>query len=178
MVAPIIRPAVDADLAAITAIYNDQGVATAASLDWQPATRQERAAWLAERRRHNHPVLVATGPDDRVCGFASYGSFRTKPGFHLTVEHSVYVAADQQGGGVGTALMTELIVLARRAGLHVMVGVVDAENLASRAFHARLGFVEHGLLPQVGDKFGAWHDMVLPVLILSEDAPRTAGDPR
>ena len=36
-----------------------------------------------------------------------------------------------------------LIEHARAAGIHVMVGAVDAENADSIAFHERLGFVEH-----------------------------------
>ena len=45
--------------------------------------------------------------------------------------------------------------------MHVMVGAIDAENVASIAFHARMGFVETARMPQVGFKFGRWLDLVL-----------------
>jgi len=41
-----------------------------------------------------------------------------------------------------------------------MVGVLDAGNMASRAFHRSLGFTESAVLPEVGRKFGRWLDVV------------------
>ena len=41
-----------------------------------------------------------------------------------------------------------------------MIGVLDADNTASRAFHKNLGFVESAVLPEVGRKFGRWLDVV------------------
>jgi len=38
--------------------------------------------------------------------------------------------------------------------------MVDGENTASLAFHARFGFREVRRLPQVGAKFGRWIDLV------------------
>jgi phosphinothricin acetyltransferase len=46
-------------------------------------------------------------------------------------------------------------------GMHAIVGAVTAANTASRRFHAALGDVEAGLMPQVGGKFGRYHDLVL-----------------
>ena len=41
-----------------------------------------------------------------------------------------------------------------------MIGVLDADNAASRAFHKSLGFVESAVLSEVGRKFGCWLDVV------------------
>ena len=42
-----------------------------------------------------------------------------------------------------------------------MVGAIDASNTGSLRLHARLGFVQTGLMPQVGRKFGRWLDLAL-----------------
>ena len=116
-----------------------------------------------------HPVLVAVDAEV-VVGWATYGDFRDTgrwPGYRFTVEHSVHVAESHWGRGVGRALMVALVETARRAGKRVMVAAIDAGNVGSIEFHARLGFVEVGRMPGVGDKWGQRLDLVLMQLDLS-----------
>lgn len=116
--------------------------------------------------RSRLPVLVAHDAVGKVVGYASYGTWRTIEGFRHTVEHSVYVRADQRGQGLGPALMQALIERARTAKLHVMVAAIESENAASIRLHQRLGFVTTGQMPQVGRKFGRWLDLTFMQLIL------------
>ena len=160
-----IRPAELADIPALTALYNELGVATTASYDLAEVSEAERTAWLQEHQEHGWPVLVAE-LDGRVVGYGAYGRFREKAGYDTTVEHSVYVAADTQGTGVGRALMDALIAHARQAGVHLMLGGVDAANQASIDFHHRLGFVDSGVIHEVGRKFDRWLDVAFLVKVL------------
>lgn len=154
-----IRPAVEADLDVITAIYNEAGVGTTASYDLAPVSVAEQRTRFETKTRHGYPTLVAD-VDGTVVGYASYGPFRDKAGYAYTVEHSVYVAAGNRASGVGRMLMNALIDYARGHGVHAMLGVVDAANGASVTFHEGLGFVEVGRMPEVGRKFGRWLDAV------------------
>ena len=156
---PVIRSANHEDLPAIVEIYNEGGVTTTASYDIEPVTLEERAAWFERLRNQGHPVLVLE-ENGRVVGFASYGSFRDKAAYLHTVEHSVYVAEGRRSNGVGRMLLGALLDHARGRGVHIMVGVLDADNMASRAFHKSLGFIESAVLPEVGRKFGRWLDVV------------------
>ena len=158
-----IRTAPAQDVPAITAIYNETGVATTASYDLAPVTVADRLAWFEGKQRRQFPVMVAeVSPDDGqdanatpvIVGFAAY----------FTVEHSVYVVPDRRAGGVGRMLMSALIDHARGRGIHVMVGVVDANNSASIQFHEQLGFTVAGRLEEVGRKFGRWLDVVFVTL--------------
>lgn len=166
-----IRRATETDVAAITAIYNEAGVGTTASYDLAPVSEADRAEWLAAKRRRQFPVLVAED-EGAVVGFASYGTFRDKAGYDFTVEHSVYVTAQRQSGGVGRMLMTALIDYARGHGVHVMVGAIDAANAGSIRFHEQFGFVESGRLLEVGRKFGLWLDVVLMTLTFEDARPQ------
>ncbi|MCT1459594.1 N-acetyltransferase family protein [Aestuariimicrobium sp. p3-SID1156] len=173
---PIIRAATTDDLPAITAIYNTAGVATTASYDLSPVTVADRAAWLQAKQRRRFPVLVATEMDShgdqQVVGFASYGPFRDKAGYDFTVEHSVYVSTEHRAMGVGRMLMSALVDHARGQGIHAMVGVLDAGNEASIAFHEKLGFTESGRLHEVGRKFGTWLDVVLMTMTFPDTSPQ------
>ncbi|HTH99698.1 MAG TPA: GNAT family N-acetyltransferase [Acidisoma sp.] len=160
-----IRPATERDLPAILAITNHAILHTTASWQTKPHTMEMRAAWLAERRMAGLPVLIAEA-DGEVAGYGSYGSFRAYEGYALTVEHSIYVEERFQGQGLGRALLAALIDHATAAGMHVMVGVISAENTVSIALHERFGFEVTGRLPEVGRKFDRWLDLVLMQKIL------------
>ena len=156
----MIRAAIESDLPAILAIYNDAVLNTTAIWNETPVDLENRRAWLAARAKAGFPVLVAE-EEGRVAGYGSFGDFRPFEGYRVTVEHSIYVAADFRGKGFGAALLAALIDEARRLDKHVMIGGVDAANAISIALHAKFGFVEAGRLPGVGVKFGRPLDLVL-----------------
>ncbi|WP_285960670.1 GNAT family N-acetyltransferase [Pseudomonas tohonis] len=162
----ITRDASEADLPGILAIYNDAVEHTTAIWNETLVDLANRRAWLAERTAAGFPVLAARDAAGEVVGYASYGAWRPHDGYRHTVEHSVYVRADQRGKGLGPQLMQALIERARSAGLHVMVGAIESENAASIRLHQRLGFTTTGQMPQVGRKFGRWLDLTFMQLIL------------
>ena len=96
-----------------------------------------------------------------VAGFVLYGQFRGGPGYAHTMEHSIHVARDARGAGLGRALMERAEAHARAAGVHSMIAGVAGENSGGAGFHTALGYNEIARLPQVGRKFGRWHDLVL-----------------
>lgn len=167
-----IRPATEADLPAITAIYNDVIATSTAIYVDEPFSAEERAAWFAARRAAGYPVLVADDGDG-VLGLATFGDFRAYPGYRHTVEHSVHVRADARGRGLGSTLVAALFEPARALGKHVMIAAVDASNAGSIRMHERLGFARGAILREVGWKFGRWLDVEFMQKFL--DAP---GAPR
>lgn len=161
-----IRNAVAGDAPGIAHIYNDAVAHTTAIWNEQTVDAADRAAWTVGRQAAGLPVLIAAGPAGEVLGYASYGPWRAFDGYRHTVEHSVYVREDHRGQGIGASLLQVLIERARDAGMHAMVGAIEASNSGSIALHAKLGFVQVGVLPQVGEKFGRWLDLALLQLTL------------
>jgi len=155
----VIRPAVEADLPAILAIYNDAVLNTTAIWNWDTVDLANRRAWFAARRAQNYPVLVADEGQGAIA-YASFGDWRPFDGYRHSVEHSVYVGPAAQRRGLGSALLEALIGEARRLGKHVILGGIDATNEPSLALHRRHGFTETARMPQVGQKFGRWLDLV------------------
>lgn len=154
-----LREAVPADLPAILDIYNDAILTGTSSWDYEPWSPVQHADWYAHKVENGFPILVAV-EGEQLLGYATYGEFRPKIGYAATREHSVYVHDAARGKGVGSRLMAELIDRARQSGVHALIGAIAADNEASLALHARLGFVEVGRLPEVGRKFDRWLDLV------------------
>jgi L-amino acid N-acyltransferase YncA len=156
----VVRPAIDPDLSAILAIYNDAVRHTTAIWNDAVVDLDNRRAWLGARTRLGYPVLVGE-EDGAVVAYGSFGDFRAFDGYRFTVEHSVYVAEGSRRRGVASALIMALAERASALGKHVMVAGIASENEASIALHRKLGFVETGRMPEVGYKFGRWLDLVL-----------------
>lgn len=166
-----VRAATRADVPAILEIYNHAVIHTTASYDLEPVSLESRLDWYDHKVQEGWPVLVSVNGDD-VTGWATFGSFREKPGYRYTAEHSVYVRHDCRGEGVGQALMAAVIAEARTRGLHTLIGGVDADNAGSLAFHEGLGFTRVAHFRQVGHKFGRWLDLVFLQLDLEQPTPR------
>ena len=64
--------------------------------------------------------------------------------------------------------MLKLIEHAQQHKIHVMVAAIDHENVGSIHLHGQLGFKQTGYMPQVGQKFGLWRDLVLMQLNFDE----------
>ncbi len=165
----IIRDAAEADLPALRDIFNDAVLNTTAIWMDNVVDLANRQAWFAARAQQGYPILVAENADGEVVGYASFGDWRPFDGFCHTVEHSVYIRADQRGKGLGPQLLTALIERAKACDKHVMVATIESGNAASIGLHQRLGFAITGQMPQVGRKFGRWLDLTFMQLILTPE---------
>jgi phosphinothricin acetyltransferase len=168
-----IRAAREEDLVAISAIHNDVVASSNAIFSDIAETLEQRREWFAQRIAAGWPVLVA-GAAGEVLGFASFGPFRTWPGYRETVEQTIHVHRDARRRGVGRALAGALVDEARERRLHAIIAGIDGGNEASIALHRAVGFAEVGLLPQVAIKHGTRLDLLLMELLLD---PIGAVDP-
>lgn len=160
-----IRPAAVADLPAISAIYNHSVLTSTCTFALEPETIEEREAWFAGRNPA-HPVLVAEAGSE-VVAWASLSPWNKRCGYATTVEWSVYVREDWQRRGLASAMLTELIRLAKEAGHRTIIGGVSADQTPSLELHRRHGFEQVAHLREVGFKFGRWLDVIYLQLMLS-----------
>lgn len=156
----LVREAAPGDLPTIAAIYDHEVESTTTTLDTEPMSREERAAWLARRDHERHPVLVAE-QGGRIIGYGELKPWSPRKGYARTAEVSVFVAADARGAGAGRALLSELVARARQSGLGVLLSRIGGESAASIALHAALGFRHLCTMERVGEKFGRLLDVEL-----------------
>ena len=151
---------------AILDIFNEAIANSTALYDYQPRSIESMVAWFTAKETGNFPVIGAVSDDDRLLGFASYGTFRAWPAYKYSVEHSIYIHPDHRRAGIGMALMQRLIASAQAQQYHLMVGGIDMTNASSIALHEKLGFVHAGTIQQAGFKFGRWLDLGFYQLLL------------
>lgn len=166
-----IRPAEFQDLQSIQTLYNHEVLNGMATWNSEAKELAHFNAWFQQLRQNHFPLFVIeTEQSHEIIGFADYSTFRAITGFSNTVEHSVFIAPQYAGLGVGTKLLKHLIAHAKAQGLHIMVAAIDHENIGSIRLHEKLGFKQTGYMPEVGQKFGKWRDLVLMQLCLSDSS--------
>ncbi len=150
----------------IMEIFNEAIVHSTALYDYKPRTMEFMNEWYTEKQLGNYPIIGLFDSMDLLLGFASYGSFRIRPAYKYTVEHSVYVRVDQRGKGFGSELLKEIIRFAEIQDYHVLIGGIDASNQVSIHIHEKEGFVLNGIIYEAGFKFGRWLDLAFYQRIL------------
>jgi L-amino acid N-acyltransferase len=158
----------------ILQIFNEAILNSTAVYDYRPRTAGVIRSWLESKVCAGLPVIGVEEEGGGLLGFATYGSFRDRPAYKYSVEHSVYVRSDCRRKGLGVVLLSKLIDAARSEERHLMVGGIDVDNVASIALHRKLGFSHAGTVRQAGYKFSRWLDLAFYQLIL--DTPRRPVD--
>ena len=157
----IIRHATLDDIPPIHAIYSNSVLQETASWELTPPDAAEMGRRMQGVLEQGYPYFVAT-LDERVVGYSYANNYRPRPGYRFTVENSIYVHPAFQRRGIARQLMTTVVEACNARGFRQMIAVIgDSENHASIALHRALGFVQVGLLPTIGFKFGRWLDGVL-----------------
>ena len=85
---------------------------------------------------------------------------RARPAYATTIEDSVYVRRDRRGGGIGRALLEELVRLASDHGFHTVIARISGTNEPSIRLHRSCGFELVGIEREVGRKHRQWLDVV------------------
>jgi phosphinothricin acetyltransferase len=155
-VTAVIRPATDADVDGVAAIYDEQVRTGISTFDLAPPPTSYWTRRLASEEPGDH--FLAAHDGDSVVGFAYSSSYRPRPGYRLTRETSVYLDPRVRGQGLGRRLYDELLPRLTADGMHVALALVALPNPASVALHEGCGFAHLGTMREVGHKFGGWID--------------------
>ncbi len=160
-----IRPACEADLPALTEIFNAAILGPISTGHLEPVTLEDRRLWWEAHLDPRYPILSADRAGE-VIGYASLSPWSPYPVYTRTVESSLYLAASAQGRGLGTTLMHALLDEARRLDHHVVLSRIWAKNAASLAMCHKCGFETVGVQREVGQRHGVWEDCAILQLIL------------
>lgn len=155
----MIRKAETQDIPALLEIYNYEVKNGVATLDINEKTQAQWTEWFLRHNIKNHPLIVLE-ENGIIKGYASLSSYREKEAYSSTVELSIYVHPRFRGQGAGTALMNEILNMAREdKTVHTVVSVITSGNAASERLHDKFGFSFCGKIKEAGIKFGEFVDI-------------------
>jgi phosphinothricin acetyltransferase len=162
----LLRTADVRDAEDIASIYNHEVERETSTFDLVTRSVDDQRAWITARSGA-FSVLVAEDMKVGVVGFAALSTYRDRAGYRTTVEDSVYVRHDQHRRGIGKALLTQLVDVARESGFHTVIARIESQSHASIALHESLGCVHVGVEREIGRKFGRWLDSLIMQKMLS-----------
>ena len=155
-----IAPLEDQHWPAVESIYA-AGIATGhATFEAAPPTWESfDTSRLAGQR-------VVALEDDAVVGWAAASAISDRCVYGGVVEHSVYVAPESSGRGVGRTLLDHLILATEGAGIWTIQSGIFPENAASLRLHERAGFRTVGRRERLGlmthgPMAGQWRDVLM-----------------
>jgi L-amino acid N-acyltransferase YncA len=156
-----IRPMLDGDWPAVQRIYRE-GIATGHATFESEAPDWER---FNTSRLPGHR-LVAETAEGRILGWAAVSPASSRPVYSGVVEHSVYIAAEARGLGLGATLLRALAESTEADGIWTIQASVFPENEASLKLHLANGYVVVGRRRRIarmahGPLAGQWRDTIL-----------------
>lgn len=161
-----LRRATPADAAGVATVYAPYVLGSPATFDLDlPAVQA-----VADRIAGPLPWWVAVEAGV-VVGYAYASPHHERAAYAWSVDCTVYLAPSAGGRGLGRRLYDVLLADLRDHGYVSAYAKITKPNAASEALHAACGFAPVGVLPQVGYKLGAWHDVGLWALALVDPPP-------
>jgi L-amino acid N-acyltransferase YncA len=163
-----IRPSLESDLPAITAIYAHHVLHGTGTFETTAPSEAEMTSRRADVMAKGLPYLVAED-SGQVLGYAYCQWFKPRPAYRFSAEDSIYLHPDAAGKGLGRQLLADLAAQAEAVGIRKLIAVIgDSANAASIGVHRSQGFVPVGVFKSCGWKFGRWLDVVLMEKTLGE----------
>lgn len=139
----------------ICQIYKE-GIATKmATFETDPGSWEE---WDAGHMKS--PRLVAFS-DHHILGWAALSAVSNRCVYEGVAEVSIYIRSSEQGKGIGTQLLQELIRQSESEGIWTLQSGIFSENQSSIKLHEKCGFRIVGIREKLGKMDGIWRDVTL-----------------
>jgi L-amino acid N-acyltransferase YncA len=156
-----LRPATEADLPAIVAIYNATVAGRMVTADLAPVTVESRRAWFALHASPTRPLWVLADATGEVAAWLSFDTFFPRAAYDGTAMIALYVATAHHRRGLGRQLLREAMHRAPSLGLHTLLGYIFAHNAPSLRLFEAEGFARWAHLPRVAVLDGVERDLII-----------------
>jgi L-amino acid N-acyltransferase YncA len=161
-----IRPAVEADAAAITHIFNQGVEDRVATFETQATTPEAVAKMLSTAM-----LVLAAEREGDVIAFGRVTPYSDPHPYYTGVgEATLYVERGARRSGAGRTLMNALAAEAQDRGFYKLVGKIFTSNEPSIALVHACGWRDVGVHLRHGKLDGEWKDVLVVELLLGDAA--------
>jgi len=98
---------------------------------------------------------------EQIIGWATLSAVSKREAYRGVAEVSVYIDHVHNGKGIGSKLLTALIIESEVAGFWTLQAGIFPENEASIHLHQKLGFRRIGIRKNIAKMDGIWRDNVI-----------------
>ena len=154
-----VRNATEADIPAITRIYNHYVEHTPITFDLEPCSLANREAWLEQFSDSGRHQLLVLEMEGDILGYAGTTEFRVKPAYDPSIETTIYMDQNHHRAGMGRQLYAALFDRMSHENVHRIYAGITIPNEASIRFHEIFGFKHVGTFHEVGLKFDQYWDV-------------------
>ena len=128
-----LRPVQSGDNESVRTIFNYYVNHSFAAYTERPLSAKDIQSMLAETR--GYPAWIAVDGGDHVIGFSLLRPYSSHATFAGTVRIATFIAAEQTGKGIGSAILEQIESAARDQGIRHILAHVSSLNEGSLAFH-------------------------------------------
>ncbi len=145
----------------IAEIYNESIRTRDATMQMTDKTEADIEAMIEGLTERERLLVIESG--DSVQGWGILKRYSDREGYRFACETSVYMRRAIAGKrtGMGTALQSALMNLARELGYHHIVVKIWATNQISIRMHEKFGFEMVGIQREIGFSDGRWQDVAI-----------------
>ena len=99
--------------------------------------------------------------DEMVTGWAVLASVSARACYSGVAEVSIYIHNNHHGKGIGTKLLSQLIIESERNDIWSLLSVMHEENTASIHLHTQCGFRTIGYRERIAQLNGHWKTTIM-----------------
>ena len=110
--------------------------------------------------KENYCGFAIKANQERLIGFCLLERYTSLSTFKETAEITYFIHPEYTGKGIGTLALKKLEDEAKKRDIKKLLANISSENINSIKFHEKNGFVEYGILKNIGKKFDKYFSVV------------------
>lgn len=143
------RNAIESDLPEITEIYNQAIITGGCTAHLYPRNLEDRKIWFQEYTTDKYPIIVAE-IDKNLIAYGTLSPYRKgREALISTSEVSFYIDKHYHQKGIGTILLNELLITAKKLNHKNILAILYSSNIPSIRLLEKFNFELWAKLPDL-----------------------------